>query len=69
MKQPSFYVSGEPFFYYAPAAGFLYDETLANYVKRKQPRTREWKKQGASTKCPGKQAAQKRQATRRKGNH
>jgi hypothetical protein len=46
------------------------DETLPNFIKKREhPRKGEKKKQGVRTKVQGKQTAQMKQATRRRGNH
>jgi hypothetical protein len=45
------------------------DETLPNFRKGKHPRKGEKKETSSKDQSPGKQTAQKRRATRRKGNH
>jgi hypothetical protein len=45
------------------------DETMPNFINRKRPRKGEKKKQEGKDQSPGKQRAQKRRATRKKGNH
>jgi len=51
---------------------YLNDETLPTFIKGKHPRKGEKRKQGGQGPKPrqaSKQTAQKRWATRRKGNH
>jgi hypothetical protein len=45
------------------------DETVPNIIKWNHPSKGEKKKQAGKDQSPGKQTAQKRQATWRKGNH
>jgi hypothetical protein len=48
-----------------------FDETLINFIERKHPRKGEKKETRGKEdrRSPGKQTAQQRWATRRKGNH
>jgi hypothetical protein len=48
-----------------------FDETLINFIERKHPRKgeRKRKQRGKDRRSPGKQTAQQRWATSRKGNH